>query len=133
MFSHVTFGITDFDRALGFWRPVLSDLGLQEYFVDASGCWAAWRGEEDRPLFLITRPVDDHVATPGNGTMVAFTAPDRASVIRAHATGLASGGSDEGAPGLRPHYHASYFGAYLRDTDGNKLCIVCHRPEPSDR
>ena len=42
--------------------------------------------------------------------------------------GLARGATDEGAPGLRPHYHADYYGAYLRDPDGNKLCCVCHRP-----
>jgi len=40
----------------------------------------------------------------------------------------AAGGRDEGGPGLRPHYHADYYGAYLRDPDGNKLCRVCHRP-----
>ena len=65
----------------------------------------------------------------GNGVTVAFEAPDRASVDRFHAAGLAQGGTDEGAPGLRPHYHPDYYGAYLRDPDGNKLCCVCHRPE----
>jgi catechol 2,3-dioxygenase-like lactoylglutathione lyase family enzyme len=47
-------------------------------------------------------------------------------VDRAHALALAHGGSCAGAPGLRPAYHADYYGAYFRDPDGNKLCVVCH-------
>jgi lactoylglutathione lyase len=46
----------------------------------------------------------------------------------AHALALAQGGSCEGAPGVRAHYHAHYYGAYFRDPDGNKLCVVCHAP-----
>ncbi len=51
---------------------------------------------------------------------------DRATVDAFHATALAHGGSDEGVPGLRPHSHANYYGAYVRDPDGNKLQAVCH-------
>jgi catechol 2,3-dioxygenase-like lactoylglutathione lyase family enzyme len=61
--------------------------------------------------------------------MVAFVARDRASVRKAHAIALRNGGSDEGAPGLRPEYHENYYGAYFRDPDGNKLCVVCHGHE----
>ena len=60
--------------------------------------------------------------------MVAFLAETRAAVDRAHAVALAHGGRDEGAPGPRPEYHAHYYGAYVRDPDGNKLCFVCHAP-----
>jgi len=49
-------------------------------------------------------------------------------VDRAHATALAQGGACEGPPGLRPHYHADYYGAYFRDPEGNKLCVCCHTP-----
>jgi lactoylglutathione lyase len=58
--------------------------------------------------------------------MTAFLAPDRAAVDAVHALALAHGGSDAGPPALRPEYHANYYGAYLRDPDGNKLCVVCH-------
>ncbi|KVE06791.1 VOC family protein [Burkholderia anthina] len=58
-----------------------------------------------------------------------FYAPTRAHVDRCHAFALRHGGTCEGPPGLRPHYHRDYYGAYFRDPDGNKLCVVCHRPE----
>jgi catechol 2,3-dioxygenase-like lactoylglutathione lyase family enzyme len=84
-----------------------------------------------RPLFLIGRPFDRRPAAVGNGQMLALLAPNRAAVDRCHATALAQGGLSEGAPGLRPHYHADYYGAYFRDPDGNKLCVCCHQPEPA--
>jgi len=62
----------------------------------------------------------------GNGSHVAFLAPGRAAVREFHAAVLAHGGSDEGAPGPRPHYHRNYYGAYARDPDGNKLQACCH-------
>jgi catechol 2,3-dioxygenase-like lactoylglutathione lyase family enzyme len=58
-----------------------------------------------------------------------FRAPGRAAVRAFHAAGLAAGGTDAGAPGLRPHYHASYYAAFLRDPDGNRVEAVCHRAE----
>jgi len=60
---------------------------------------------------------------------VAFLAADRAMVDAFHAVALAHGGTDEGVPGLRPQYHPNYYGAYVRDPDGNKLQAVCHRAE----
>jgi lactoylglutathione lyase len=58
--------------------------------------------------------------------MVAFLARSRDAVDQAHAVALANGGICEGTPGLRPEYHSDYYGAYFRDTEGNKLCVVCH-------
>ncbi|AAU45694.1 hypothetical protein D8O27_29525 [Burkholderia mallei] len=60
--------------------------------------------------------------------MTAFLAADRATVDRVYALALRAGGASEGAPGLRPHYHPDYYGAYFRDLDGNKLCVCCHEP-----
>jgi len=60
--------------------------------------------------------------------MVAFLADTRAAVDEAFVTALLHGGTSEGAPGLRPAYHEHYHGAYFRDPDGNKLCVVCHAP-----
>lgn len=139
MFSHVTVGVTDFDRALRFYQPVLARLGLDQRFCDASVPWAAWQvAGGRRPYFIITHPHNGQAAAPGNGAMAAFAAPDRGTVRDIHAMGLAAGGTSEGLPGLRPHYHASYFATYLRDPDGNKLCFVCHddlpdEPEAVDR
>ncbi|WP_036173305.1 VOC family protein [Massilia sp. 9096] len=127
MFSHVFIGITDFERALAFYRPVLAALGLEERFCDAGRPWAGWQTPgQGRPLFLIGAPSDGQPHIPGNGQMTAFLAPTRAAVDQAHALALAHGGTDEGAPGLRPGYHSHYYGAYLRDPDRNKLCVVCH-------
>ena len=59
---------------------------------------------------------------------LAFQAPDRATVDRWHAAGLAAGGRDNGAPGLRPHYHPNYYGAFVFDPDGHNIEAVCHKP-----
>lgn len=129
MFSHVTLGTNDAARAVAFYDPLLAMLGLKRQEADLAEGYAGYAAAPDvTPQFWITRPLDRQPATVGNGMTIAFEAPDRATVDRFHATALAHGGKDEGAPGLRPHYHPDYYGAYLRDPDGNKLCCVCHRP-----
>lgn len=130
MFSHVIVGVSDFDRAMAFYTPVLDALGVQFRFVEPERPWAGWQSSPDpRPLFLIGRPYDRQPHQPGNGQMVAFLARTRELVRQVHAIALAHGGSCEGMPGLRPEYHAHYYGAYFRDPDGNKLCVACHDPE----
>lgn len=127
MFSHVFVGVRDFDRALAFYQPVLAVLGLTQRFVERDRPWAGWQmAGQARPLFLIGAPFDGAPASAGNGQMAGFLATTRAQVDAMHAAALAHGGSDEGAPGLRPEYHAHYYGAYFRDPDGNKLCVACH-------
>ena len=130
MFSHIFVGTNDFERALAFYRPLLDALGIRARFCDADKPWAGWQSSPDpRPLFLIGKPFDGQPHAPGNGQMVAFLAHDRATVDAVHALALAHGGRCEGPPGLRPEYHAHYYGAYFRDPDGNKLCVVCHAAE----
>ncbi|MBL0897843.1 MAG: VOC family protein [Reyranella sp.] len=132
MLSHVHIGIADYDRALAFYSALLAELGLERRFAERDKGWAGGRVPGvARPLFLIGRPFDGRAADAGNGQMIALLAPDRATVDRCHALALSLGGRDEGAPGLRPHYHADYYGAYFRDPDGNKLCVCCHQPEPA--
>jgi lactoylglutathione lyase len=105
----------------------MSVLGIAERFCERERPWAGWQSRAGpRPLFLIGAPYDKLAHIPGNGQMVAFLAETRAAVDDAHAIALASGGTSEGAPGLRLEYHANYYGAYFRDPDGNKLCVVCH-------
>jgi lactoylglutathione lyase len=134
MYSHLMLGVSDFERALTFYRQVLPGLGLSERFCERERPWAGWQpATGGRPLFLIGRPYDGQPHAPGNGQMVAFLAPDRATVRAVHALALAQGGRCEGPPGLRPEYHANYYGAYFRDSEGNKLCVACHEPEaPAD-
>jgi catechol 2,3-dioxygenase-like lactoylglutathione lyase family enzyme len=132
MLSHVHVGISDFDRALAFYNAVMDTLGLTLKFAEPENGWAGWKHPAaERPLFLVGRPYNGAPAEPGNGHMVALLAPDRAAVDRCHATALALGGRCEGPPGLRPHYHPNYYGAYFRDPDGNKLCVCCHDPVPA--
>jgi len=130
MFSHVFVGVSDFDRALGFYCPVLEALEIRLRFIDRTRPWAGWQSApEPRPLFLIGRPFDKAAHRAGNGQMIAFLASTRDRVRATYETALASGGTCEGRPGLRPEYHEHYFGAYFRDADGNKLCIACHARE----
>ena len=130
MFSHIHVGVSDFARALAFYTPLMDVLGVERRFVDTSRLWAGWKTPgSERPLFLVGVPHDGAMHHPGNGQMVAFQASSRMIVDRSHALALELGGVDDGAPGLRPHYHADYYGAYFRDPDGNKLCVCCHQRE----
>lgn len=127
MFSHVTLGSNDLERAGAFYDAVLGALGYRQRRVMADGgpgalCWIG--ADSDLPRFYVYEPFDGKLATAGNGVMVAFVAPSRDAVDEAFAAGLSAGGSSEGAPGIRPHYAEDYYGAYLRDPDGNKLHIV---------
>ena len=127
MISHITIGITDFDRAYTFYAAVVKELGLQLKFCDTEKAWAGWmKPDAPRPLLLISQPFDGNVSAPGNGQMVALLAPNREAVDRAYTIALAQGGKSEGKPGLRPQYHEHYYGAYFRDLDGNKICVCCH-------
>lgn len=84
-------------------------------------------GLEAGPKTFVGPPFDQQPAQPGNGVHIACLVGERRIVDAFHAAALAHGGSDEGAPGLRSHYHPHYCGAYVRDPDGNKLQAVCHQ------
>jgi catechol 2,3-dioxygenase-like lactoylglutathione lyase family enzyme len=124
MFSHVTVGCTDLERAARFYDAVLLPLGLKRREVVPDGgppaaCWV--RPGQTLPRFFVFLPFDRQPASAGNGSMVAFVAPSPEAVDDAYAAGLAAGGADAGKPGPRPNYGDGYYGAYLRDPDGNKL------------
>ncbi len=127
MISHVFIGVGAFEPAFAFYQSLMAELDLQLKFADPAAGWAAWmKPGQARPLFLIGRPFDGQPHATGNGQMTALLAPSRAAVDRAYAAALANGGRSEGPPGLRPQYHDKYYGAYVRDVDGNKLCVCCH-------
>ena len=130
MFSHAFIGVDDFERALRFYSALLQCLGIEQRFCDPTKPWAGWHcAGGARPLLVIGKPFNGEPHHPGNGQMLALLASTRAQVREVHALALANSGVCEGEPGLRPHYHPNYYGAYFRDTEGNKLAVACHQPE----
>jgi len=125
MFSHVTIGSNDMGRAKPFYDALLQPLGLVRHmdYPNAVGYGPAG----GRPQLWILSPLDKKSASVGNGITIGLEAASRGAVDDAHKAALAVGGTDEGAPGIRARYHPHYYGAYLRDPDGNKICVVCHR------
>ncbi|MFZ6876303.1 VOC family protein [Undibacterium sp. Di27W] len=128
MFSHVTVGCNDIALAAAFYDALLTPLGLirRRMSVDGGPPGACWVSPgQTLPRFYLYSPYNRLPANAGNGSMVAFLAPSNSAVDAAYRAGLATHGSDEGAPGELAHYGTGYYGAYLRDPDGNKLHIVC--------
>ena len=117
MIGYVTIGSNNFEKAKTFYDAVLAELGAKRGFAnDHMQGYSSGRG----PSLMVCTPYDKKNASAGNGTMVALLAPSREAVDKTHARALASGGRDEGAPGLRG---SNFYGAYFRDLDGNKICV----------
>ena len=120
MIDHTGLGVSDLERSKAFYGAALAPLGyrlLMEWQEHAGF------GEPPKPDFWISQ---GEVNTPR--IHVAFAARDRASVDAFHKAALAAGGRDNGPPGLRPHYHANYYGAFVLDPDGHNIEAVCHGP-----
>lgn len=121
MIGYVTIGALDVEAALPFYDALFEAIGGERGFLD--GGWAGYGAKGEAQNVFICPPFDGEPARAGNGIMIAFRAPSEEAVRAAHAAGLANGGSDEGAPGPRPPESTSFYGAYLRDPTGNKLCV----------
>ena len=127
MIDHISIGVTDFDRARAFYDAVLAPLGYRRVmdFGHAAGYGnghpAFWIGVSE-PM----AGAPEGYAPVAPGGHIAFVAPDRAAVDVFYRAALAVGGFDNGAPGLRPHYHPDYYAAFVLDPDGNRLEAVCH-------
>ncbi len=119
MLDHIGLNVSDYRASRAFYEQALAPLGiaLQMEFGNAGGF-----GLEGMPFFWIR---EDGRA---GSVHVAFHCEDRASVDAFHAAALAAGGTDNGAPGLREHYHPTYYGAFVLDPDGNNVEAVCHKP-----
>jgi catechol 2,3-dioxygenase-like lactoylglutathione lyase family enzyme len=126
MILYLTLGTNDLARATRFYDAALAPLGIHRLRTEPDESGYGLPGDT-RCRLWVTRPYDGQPATIGNGSMPALIAPDEAAVRAFHAAGLAHGGTDEGPPGYRP-YGPSFYAAYLRDADGNKLSAVCERP-----
>jgi catechol 2,3-dioxygenase-like lactoylglutathione lyase family enzyme len=122
MIHHLSLGTNDARRARAFYDPVLAVIGLRLIREDDD---AVHYGTGDI-LFSLIAPVDGRPASPGNGVHIAFAAHDRPMVQEFHRAALAHGGTDDGAPGLRPEYDGNYYGAFVRDPDGNKIEAMTH-------
>lgn len=129
--SHITLGADDPERAQRFYEPVFSELGYVRLLDEESPGEDIAFGIAGKqvPVTFIQRPFDGQAASRGNGQHAAFVAQTRDAVDRFHAAALRLGGRDDGAPGVRPDYHASYYAAYVFDPAGNKLQAVCHKPQ----
>ena len=120
MLSHVSLGTNDADRAAAFYDPVLAVLGMRKICErDGSVDYGT-----AKTVFSLERPSDGKPASVSNGVHIAFDAGTRAQVDEFYRVALANGGTDAGAPGLRPEYDANYYGAFVRDPDGNKIEAV---------
>ena len=121
--SHVSMGTRDMPRALTFYDAVMPTVGASRKHVlqlDKTGIVAVAYGKQF-PEFWIQLPGNNQPAETGNGIHVGFIAANKQSVHRFHAAALQYGGTDEGAPGPRPHYGEPYYGCFVLDPDGNKL------------
>jgi catechol 2,3-dioxygenase-like lactoylglutathione lyase family enzyme len=123
MFSHVTIGTHDLERATAFYDATLAPLGIERVSKKYPD-WSAWQRRGEEAIFWVGRPFNRLPASSGNGTMVAFKAQSRAAVDAAYAAALKVGGMDDGPPGFRPNFGPDYYGAYIRDPDGNKIHFV---------
>lgn len=117
MFDHVGLRVQDLARSIAFYKAALGALGHE---MGSSGDDYAGFGPQGEPALWL------HANASGaRGAHVAFRAPNRAAVERFHALGLAAGGRDNGKPGLRPDYSATYYAAFLLDPDGHNVEAVC--------
>jgi catechol 2,3-dioxygenase-like lactoylglutathione lyase family enzyme len=121
-FLYLTLGTNDLARAARFYDAALAPLGLVRRATKDSEIGYGFP-EDRRARLWITLPFDGNPATIGNGSMPALVAPSQQAVREFHAAALAHGGSDEGAPGLRP-FGPAFFATFVRDPDGNKLSAV---------
>ena len=117
MIGYVTIGTNDFEKSKTYYDALLAELGGKRSFANDhlqgySGAGGA--------MLAVCMPNDGKTATAGNGTMFALTAPSREAVDKVYAKAMSLGSKDEGAPGPR---NESFYGAYFRDPDGNKLCV----------
>jgi catechol 2,3-dioxygenase-like lactoylglutathione lyase family enzyme len=128
MLDHVGFPVSDYARSKAFYLRALAPLGyglaMEVSPEQTGGGSQGGFGPQGRPQFWIGtgKPVQGQVH-------FAFMARDRAAVRAFHDAALKAGGKDNGPPGLRPQYHANYYGAFVLDPDGHNIEAVCHLPE----
>lgn len=121
MIDHVTVNVGDLQEAKRLYESALAPLGYSVQ-MEFDGAVGFGSGEGMPDFWLGSRE-------ERGACHVAFTAGDRAAVDAFHSAAVGAGGDDHGAPGVRPHYHETYYAAFIHDADGNNIEAVCHRPE----
>lgn len=126
MLGYLTIGANDVARSVRFYDAMLLPLGYRKQEGEGYAQYSV-EGVADQDngpgTIYVMKPFDGGPASPGNGMMPAFRAPNAEKVNALHAAGLAAGGADEGAPGTRSYYSPTFYVAYLRDPVGNKLSV----------
>jgi len=122
MIGYITIGAKDTEASGKFYDAVFAAIGNERKFSDGGWIGYGRKGKDEQDVYVCP-PFNKEPATFGNGMMIAFKTDSKAKVEAAHKAGLAHGGSDEGAPGFRPPEKQSWYGAYLRDPTGNKVCV----------
>ena len=130
MFTHVTVGTNDPDKARAFYDAVFGALGIPGQHTPKGAWYGVPDPETASGAFFVVTPRNEEPACFANGGTIGFKAAGPEQVDAWHAAGLANGGSDEGAPGPRDWGMPLYV-AYLRDPDGNKLCALYMTGEPA--
>ena len=122
MIGYVTIGANDIARSTAFFDAALEPLGYARTFE--GGGWAGYGpgGQKEGLEIYLATPENGKEACFGNGSMLAFKASSRDAVEAFHAAALGAGGTDEGAPGVRGESDPPFYGAYVRDPEGNKFC-----------
>ena len=132
MIDHIGIPVSDVARATEFYSKALAPLGISighGGVSQESGHGAAVGfGANLKPFFWI----GEAEGLSGGHVHVAFAAPSRAAVDAFYRAAIAAGGKDNGPPGLRPHYHANYYGAFVLDPDGHNIEAVCHPRSSSE-
>ena len=126
MIGYTMVGTKNLDRAIGFYDPIFARMGLTQCFKDEQVLFWGDKADVSVPRFAIGYPFDGGKASIGNGAMTAFLIKEKAIIDNLYALAIANGGTDEGAPGLRPQYGEGFYTAYVRDPDGNKIAFVCY-------
>ena len=121
MCDHIGFGVSDYAASKAFFLAALDPLGIG---VVMEGDFGVGLGRKGHPALWLHRAA----AAPGP-LHLAFTARDHAQVDAFYRAAIAAGGRDNGAPGLRPHYHPDYYAAFVIGPDGHNVEAVCHRPQ----
>lgn len=125
MIDHIGLHVCNLEKSKAFYQSALAPLGyklLMEFENDAG------LGVDGKPDFWISP-----AQTIGKSIHVAFVSEDRATVDAFYKAALAAGGTNNGAPGLRPMYHPDYYGAFVHDLDGHNIEVVCHKPEKNNQ
>ena len=127
--DHVSVGVTNIRRSKTFYDAALAPLGMTPIFpVEIHGqLVGVGYGQGDKPSFWIQLPINGQAASMGNGVHIAFNAGSREQVDDFFLAAMEHGGVEDGRPGLRTEYHPDYYGAFVRDPDGNKIEACSHK------